>query len=35
MALLYLAYFDADAVDGVTARLQGIGPTEATGGDMS
>jgi len=27
MALLYLAYFDADAVDKVIARLQGIGPT--------
>ncbi|TGP49678.1 hypothetical protein EN802_22160 [bacterium M00.F.Ca.ET.159.01.1.1] len=27
MVLLYLAYFDADAVDRVIARLQGIGPT--------
>ena len=26
MALLYLAYFDADAVDRVIARLQGIAP---------
>jgi hypothetical protein len=25
MALLYLAYFDADAVDRVITRLQGIG----------
>ena len=31
MALLYLAYFDADAVDRVIARLQGIGPAEALG----
>ena len=31
MALLYLAYFDADAVDRVIARLQGIAPAETAG----
>ena len=32
MALLYLAYFDADAVDRVIARLQGIAPAETGSG---
>lgn len=35
MALLYLAYFDADAVDRVIARLQGIGPAETAGRGIS
>ncbi|WP_189341474.1 HTTM domain-containing protein [Mesorhizobium sp. M2A.F.Ca.ET.042.01.1.1] len=35
MALLYLAYFDADAVDKVIARLQGIGSTATAGGEIS
>ncbi|TGQ12488.1 hypothetical protein EN809_027860 [Mesorhizobium sp. M2E.F.Ca.ET.166.01.1.1] len=35
MALLYLAYFDADAVDRVIARLQGIGSAAAAGGEIS
>lgn len=34
MILLYLAYFDADAVDRVIRRLQGIGPA-ATGGETT
>lgn len=35
MALLYLAYFDADAVDKVIARLQGIGSAATAGGEIS
>jgi hypothetical protein len=35
MALLYLAYFDADAVDRVIARIQGGGPTEPAGRGIS
>ncbi|WP_292227853.1 HTTM domain-containing protein [Mesorhizobium sp.] len=35
MALLYLAYFDADAVDRVIARLQGIGSAATAGGEIS
>lgn len=35
MALLYLAYFDADAVDRVIMRLQGIGPSRAPGQGVS
>ncbi|TPK96087.1 hypothetical protein FJ567_22125 [Mesorhizobium sp. B2-4-16] len=34
MALLYLAYFDADAVDKIIARLQGIGPTPTARGEI-
>ena len=35
MALLYLAYFDADAVDKVTARLQGTGSPATAKGEIS
>ncbi|MDX8534316.1 HTTM domain-containing protein [Mesorhizobium sp. VK25A] len=35
MALLYLAYFDADAVDKVIARLQGTGSTATARGGIS
>jgi len=35
MALLYLAYFDADAVDKVTARLQGAGSPATAKGEIS
>ncbi|BCM18915.1 HTTM domain-containing protein [Mesorhizobium sp. J8] len=35
MALLYLAYFDADAVDKVLARLQGFGSTASARGEIS
>ena len=35
MVLLYLAYFDADAVDKVIARLQGIGLTGTAGEEIS
>ncbi|RWX62954.1 hypothetical protein EN780_25150 [Mesorhizobium sp. M4B.F.Ca.ET.089.01.1.1] len=35
MALLYLAYFDADAVDKVIARLQGIGLAGTAGEEIS
>ena len=35
MALLYLAYFDADAVDKVIARLQGIGSPATAKGEIS
>lgn len=35
MALLYLAYFDADAVDKVTARLQGTGSAATARGEIS
>ncbi|CDX31767.1 conserved membrane hypothetical protein [Mesorhizobium sp. ORS 3359] len=35
MALLYIAYFDADAVDKVIARLQGIGSAAPAGGEIS
>ncbi len=35
MALLYLAYFDADAVDRVIMRLQGSGPFSAPGQGVS
>ena len=35
MALLYLAYFDADAVDKVIARLQGTGSAATARGEIS
>ncbi|TIW01862.1 MAG: hypothetical protein E5V74_13205 [Mesorhizobium sp.] len=35
MALLYLAYFDADAVDKVIARLQGTGSAATAKGEIS
>lgn len=35
MALLYLAYFDADAVHDVIARLQGIGSVRTAGEEIS
>lgn len=35
MALLYLAYFDADAVDKVIARLQGAGSAGTAGEEIS
>lgn len=35
MALLYLAYFDADAVDKLLARLQGTGSTATARGETS
>ncbi|CDX59053.1 conserved membrane hypothetical protein [Mesorhizobium plurifarium] len=35
MALLYLAYFDADAVDKVIARLQGTGSVATARGEIS
>ncbi|CDX20768.1 conserved membrane hypothetical protein [Mesorhizobium plurifarium] len=35
MALLYLAYFDTDAVDEVIARLHGTGPAPTARGEVS